>query len=821
MGVAVDSSGRVYIADTDNDRIRMVQTGSLVAEVSVTSLSLESDGHGTNPLGNVRVSSAVSGLSYSTSVSASASWLSINPAAGNLPVVLELSTNTAGLAPGQYASAITVNVPLATPATRQINVTLTVAPTQTPKLNIGSESISFRVQQGTQSLPMIGLSVSNRGGGNVNYTATLLTATGGNWLTVSPDKGQLSAGSNTTLNLMANPGNLAEGTYSATISISDGSATVNVPVTLSITRPQGKLLLSQAGLSFTAVEGGGTPTPQTFAVLNEGSGELPFEAKAILRSGDAPIKLENATGRLIRPLQDVGFVEVAPDTRNLTRGEYDADIRVTSPGLPAQTVIVKVTVLPRGSNPGPEVRPTGLVFIGTPGSIPRSEDVIVSNIAASPTTFNSNSLTFDGAKWISHLPSAATINPNEPRRIVVQPDFTGITAGVKRAALNLLFIEDGSSRTISILSVVPPAATALNKDGAREAAGCSSPTLRSEFLSLPEGGAISVGQPVPIEVKVVDDCGNLLLGNEKNTTAGVYAKFSNGDSDVRLVPIGNGVWSGTWRPLNPAAGSVTVSAISKFVQDQIVQDGRKDRTVRLTAGANAPIIRQLSLVNAASQKGDTPVAPGTLITIYGSNLATSTRNTSVPLPVEMDGTQVLLSGQPLPLLGISPNQVNLQIPFDISVNTSHQIVVRRGNALSVPESFNVASAQPGIFSRNATGTGQGVVIGPDQITIADAAKPAQRGQAIVIYCTGLGIVTEAVAPGAAAPNSPLAATVSPVEVMVGEKKAEVLFSGLTPGFSGLYQVNAVLATDTPTGDAISLNILTGGQISNVVTIAVR
>ena len=113
------------------------------------------------------------------------------------------------------------------------------------------------------------------------------------------------------------------------------------------------------------------------------------------------------------------------------------------------------------------------------------------------------------------------------------------------------------------------------------------------------------------------------------------------------------------------------------------------------------------------------------------------------------------------------------------------------------------------------------MIGPDQITIADAAKPAQRGQAIVIYCTGLGIVTEAVAPGAAAPNSPLAATVSPVEVMVGEKKAEVLFSGLTPGFSGLYQVNAVLATDTPTGDAISLNILTGGQISNVVTIAVR
>lgn len=332
---------------------------------------------------------------------------------------------------------------------------------------------------------------------------------------------------------------------------------------------------------------------------------------------------------------------------------------------------------------------------------------------------------------------------------------------------------------------------------------------------------MSVGQPVAIEVKVVDDCGNLLLGNENNTNSGVYAKFSNGDTDVRLVPIGNGVWAGTWRPLNPAAGGVTISAIAKFVQGQVVQDGQRDRTVRLTAGANVPIIRQLSLVNSASQKGDTPVAPGTLVTIYGSNLANSSKNSGIPLPLEVDGTQVLLSGQPLPILNSSPNQINMQIPYDTAVNTSHQIVVRRGNSLSVPVSFNVASAQPGIFTRNSTGTGQGVVMGPDQITMADSAKPAQRGQAIVIYCTGPGAVTPSVVLGAAAPSSPLAATVNPVEVVVGEKKAQVLFSGLTPGFSGLYQINAVLAADTPTGEAVPLTISTSGQTSSIVTIAVR
>jgi len=75
--------------------------------------------------------------------------------------------------------------------------------------------------------------------------------------------------------------------------------------------------------------------------------------------------------------------------------------------------------------------------------------------------------------------------------------------------------------------------------------------------------------------------------------------------------------------------------------------------------------------------------------------------------------------------------------------------------------------------------------------------------------------------GAVAQSSPLAETVSPVEVLVGEKRAQVLFSGLTPGFAGLYQVNAILAADTPTGDTVPLAISITGQSSNVVSIAIR
>lgn len=105
--------------------------------------------------------------------------------------------------------------------------------------------------------------------------------------------------------------------------------------------------------------------------------------------------------------------------------------------------------------------------------------------------------------------------------------------------------------------------------------------------------------------------------------------------------------------------------------------------------------------------------------------------------------------------------------------------------------------------------------------MAGPAKPAIRGQAIIIYCTGLGAVTPEVTLGSPAPGSPLSQTVSPVTVEVGGKAAQVFFSGLSPGFTGLYQVNALVPADAATGDTVNLSIATGGQTSNVVTIAVR
>jgi uncharacterized protein (TIGR03437 family) len=214
-----------------------------------------------------------------------------------------------------------------------------------------------------------------------------------------------------------------------------------------------------------------------------------------------------------------------------------------------------------------------------------------------------------------------------------------------------------------------------------------------------------------------------------------------------------------------------------------------------------------------------PIAPGGLITVYGVNLADGVgQSNGLPYPQQLNGAQVLLGNQPLPILYTSTGQLNVQVPYTVPVNTQYQLTVQHGNTLSVPQSLVVAEAQPGIFTVNQQGTGQGSIVKSDEVTLAQPGTPASVGEVVVIYCTGLGAVKPAVTAGTPAP---LTDTVNPVTVTIGGKTAQVLFSGLTPGYAGLYQVNAVVPSGITTGDAVPVVLGVAGQTSPAVTIAVR
>jgi uncharacterized protein (TIGR03437 family) len=251
------------------------------------------------------------------------------------------------------------------------------------------------------------------------------------------------------------------------------------------------------------------------------------------------------------------------------------------------------------------------------------------------------------------------------------------------------------------------------------------------------------------------------------------------------------------------------------------------------------MIPPLAALNAATfdKSNAGLVVPGSYVSIYGTRLADSVSQfTTLPLPNSLGNTQLLLGNQPLPLVYVSPSQVNGIIPQNLPMNTAQQLSIRRGNTVSVPLSVTITSLQPGIFTAAQTGHGQGAILvagtpllaGPS----AAGSRPAQRGEYLEIYCTGLGAVQGAngEAPPAdgqpaSASGNPLYQTVAQATVTIGGVTAPVTFAGLSPGFVSLYQVNVRVPDSAPSGDAVPL-VLTmtdknGSVSSRVVTIAVQ
>jgi uncharacterized protein (TIGR03437 family) len=173
----------------------------------------------------------------------------------------------------------------------------------------------------------------------------------------------------------------------------------------------------------------------------------------------------------------------------------------------------------------------------------------------------------------------------------------------------------------------------------------------------------------------------------------------------------------------------------------------------------------------------------------------------------------------------SCGQANLQIPWQAAGLTSAPVTAAVAGLTSAPETATIAAFSPGIFTMNQSGSGQGAVEVASTGLLAGptgpGSTPVARGQYIAIYGTGLGPVSNQPATGAAALATPLSATPTLPAVTIGGVAAQVSFSGLAPGFAGLYQVNALVPAAVTPGNAVSLVLSIGGVQSNLVTIAVQ
>lgn len=227
----------------------------------------------------------------------------------------------------------------------------------------------------------------------------------------------------------------------------------------------------------------------------------------------------------------------------------------------------------------------------------------------------------------------------------------------------------------------------------------------------------------------------------------------------------------------------------------------------LDANPADPVVNLGGVVNGAGFF-TAPVSPGQFISIFGSNLASSPMTATLPYPTELNGTQVWLNGTPLPLQFVSSQQINAVVPYAIPINSIQELLVEQGGVYALPETVVVAGSSPAIFTIGQVGQEAGAVL-------------EVNGTALEIFCTGLGAVNGDIADGAAAPSSPPAGTVNAVSATVGGMPAQVLFSGLTPGFAGLYQVNVSIPPGIPSGSTVPVVISASGVSSPPVSVTIQ
>lgn len=213
------------------------------------------------------------------------------------------------------------------------------------------------------------------------------------------------------------------------------------------------------------------------------------------------------------------------------------------------------------------------------------------------------------------------------------------------------------------------------------------------------------------------------------------------------------------------------------------------------------------ITNSASSAPFTAgISNGEFITLYGSNLAQSTVVAkALPFPATLGNVEVSINGVPAPIYYVSATQISVIVPFATSPSVAQIQVTNNGtksNAVTVP----VNTTTPGIFTIDSSfgglgpgGLGYAAAEHADYSVVSDA-HPAQPGETIQMYVTGLGSVNPSNPDGAAGPTNPLSNTTNKFTIDFGGTTTSTpAFVGLAPALAGLYQINVQVPTGLSSG----------------------
>src|ERR1035438_10532665 len=394
-----------------------------------------------------------------------------------------------------------------------------------------------------------------------------------------------------------------------------------------------------------------------------------------------------------------------------------------------------------------------------------------SNGAAVVTFPSSSTALFVGDYWLYFSPDGNFVFGGSP-------NSTDLLVGVRTATgtpnLSGLYYEAGLDQDDSTL---------LTDGFAR--------SLDSFYGSLSANGGTIVGHQ-----RLLLDSFNPTVTNSTTITPSDYTY-----SDTYNVAA-NGTYSSP--ATNPVTNYVVAngirigSGIGPFLGLSVALQAPAMNSSLSTTGV---FLNPQGVVNAGSSAPFTAgLAPGELLTLYGENLASGIHVASgAPFPTTLGNVQVTVNGVPAPIYYVYPTVLAVIVPYGVTGSIA-KVQVFNNNVPSNAVTAWISKTAPGVFTQSSDGLGYGDVVHLDG-TLVNAKSPAQIGETVSVYLTGLGAVSPTIADGAAGPTDPnaLAKAVATITAYIGGVSATVGYAGLAPQLAGLYQINLTVPAGLTAG----------------------
>jgi uncharacterized protein (TIGR03437 family) len=728
-------------------------------------------------------------------------WLRFKPSMGTTPARISVLVDPSDLAAASYEATIqiadvsTTNAaPVAVPIRFEVEE-------RTPLLDVVPNFLKLDGRDTTDTL-----FVRNAGGGG-RIPFTVAVVGGASWIqSITPMRGIAAPNAPVPVRIAVSTDGLEAGVYRAVLRFNSLFGTEDVPVGLVLGGPSPAIRALPHGFQIDLREGADTALTRRATIFKKGRGVLAWTAEVV--EGADLIKLVVASG-LSTPAAP-SFLKFAIENDGLDAGSYYVLLRITSPQARNSPEYMPIVLNVQGKDipPRPDLSPAGLFFVAVSGQPPPpAQTVEVDAPTRQPIPFIASGSTDDDLDWLPFRSVTGLTSSSRPGQTTVAVNHAGLPPGVYSGEIVYAFSKTAVS-AVRVTLVVLPAGAQPAAAKRRSAEACVPSRLALTQSDLVSNFSIPAGWPAPLTVRLTDDCGTPVTDGQ------VVLSYSNGDPAqvMSLSDPENGSYSATWVPAREGTSvSITARAASPNLPLVVAQ------LTGSVAPNKVPILFDNSTVNQFSGVKGLALAPGTMVAIQGSGLASAPATPNVlPLLTNVNGTRVLVGGVEAPLYSVSDEQIRAQIPMELAPNRQYQVLVTANGAYTVPDSITLVAAQPGL----QLGEEARVVAQHSDTSMVSRAAPAARGETITFFLVGMGVTDPLVRSGSPAPAGAMAKTLAQPAVMIDSKPAEVIFAGLTPGTVGLYQVRLRVPAEAGQGDLI-VSISQGEAQSNPGVLAVR